>query len=120
MATSKVTYTPLNFPNGKKMFMDGRCHFGTIAIAAGDYPATGLPISLAGVLYGAPPNPYFGVIYSQSSGYVYFFDKVNQSIRIYQSAGSAAPLAEIATTTPSGVVSDATINAMFITELSAA
>lgn len=84
MALATATCTPLTFPNGKKLYTNGLALFGTAAVATGQYPANGIPISfvLHGV-YEGPPNPFFGELYSPSTGVQYEFDPVNQSLRIY-------------------------------------
>lgn len=116
MANSAATYTPNAFPKGHTDFLDKRGHFGTITISAGNYVTNGIPVSLAGVLYGAPPNPFWGYLDSPTSGYSYAFDPTNQSVRVYQCAGSGNPMTELTagSATPAGVTGD-TIQAMFVT-----
>lgn len=103
MATSKVTPAISHQDVGVSNVFDVR---GTLGVAAGDYPANGLPVSFAGFIQASSTPAPNSVTFSGLAGYVYVFDDVHQTIRAFQSAGSAAPLVEVATTTPSGVVSD--------------
>jgi hypothetical protein len=107
MSTSTVTLTINPYPNGRSNDFNHVTISGKVAIGAGDYPANGLPVSWATMDPPAGPTPIKPAhVESVSSGYVYRHDPVHGTIRIFQSAGSAAPLVEIATTTPGGVVSD--------------
>lgn len=108
MATSAVTVTVNPFPTGYDNTINTITIRGKLTIAAGDYPATGIPVAFNIKDASAVGNPICPVkLESPSSGFVYRWDMVNTSIRIWLT-GTAAndPLNEVSTTTPSGVVSD--------------
>lgn len=108
MANSTATPTVNNYPFGVDAEMQAIDLFGTIAIAAGSYPANGIPINFSGIkagANGAPKGP--ARIESASSGFIYRHDIAHGTVRIFVT-GTAAndPLNEVATTTPAAVVSD--------------
>jgi hypothetical protein len=80
---------------------------GLLAVAAGSYPANGLPVSFIGLLGVPNPQPRKNCTsITGLSGYVFIWDDGHQTLRIFESAGSAAPLVEVSTTTPTAVVND--------------
>jgi hypothetical protein len=107
MSTSVVTVALNRYPKADDLEIN-RVHLpGIITIAAGDYPANGIPISLAGI--PTPPGTVAVKINLESptSGFIYRYDRAHKTIRIFvQGAGEGDPLEEVATTTPAGVVSD--------------
>ena len=107
MATSAVTITVADYPNGVEYGREKVRIWGTLAVGAGDYPATGIPVEFSGIVLNANGDVIDGRLDSPSSGFVYVYDRVNKSIRIYVT-GTAAndPQNEVATTTPGGVVAD--------------
>lgn len=122
MAVSTCIFTENSFPSGRALARDKQIFFGIITIggASGTYPANGLPLNFTPGPPVSNTPPIYGDL-NGVAGYVYVFDPVHQTVRIYQSgveSASAAPLAELATnsTTPSGVTGD-TIQAMIITPL---
>lgn len=73
---------------------------GTLAVAAGSYPANGLPVSFVGFIQAsATPAPNSTWLHGLS-GYDYAFDDVHQTLRAYTGG------VEVTTTTPGAVVSD--------------
>lgn len=83
MANATSTFTINNFPKGKLIYQNKIGLLGTVAISTGAYPANGVPISFQGkgVYEGVPP--FYGDMYSPSTGIPYQFDPVNQSVRIF-------------------------------------
>ena len=120
MAASQATFTINTQPNGRTDNLDKREMFGTIAVsgAGGTYPANGLPLSFIGTGVYSQNPPFWGLIYG-IAGYLYVFDPVHQTLRIYLCGGSSSPLVEVATnaTTPAGVLTD-TIYARVIVDRS--
>ena len=106
MTTSVITVTINAYPNGIDNTVNHTRRFGSLAIATGDYPATGVPLSFTTLDPPVGTSPIDVYMHSCTTGYVYKYDPVNKSIRIFQSAGTAAPMVEISTTTPSGVYGD--------------
>jgi hypothetical protein len=107
MSNSASTITYNAFPKGIIPLDNAYKLYGTITIGSGTYPTNGVTLSFSTA--SSAPNiqePYAGVFWSPSSGYVYQFDPVHDTIRVYESAGSAAPLTEISGSTPSGVTGD--------------
>jgi len=105
MSNSAATFTVNPFPNGVDDRARFRELFGTVAISAGSYPANGIPVTqIDSDPYGS--NAPVWLEMQGVSGYVFIYDPTHVTIRIFESAGSAAPLTEVSTTTPSGVVSD--------------
>ncbi len=98
MALPALTVTVNPFPTGRDKTQMNLIVKGNIAIAAGGlYQTNGLPIALSGPEILTSKQPNWGEVYSPSSGYVYRFDPVNQTLRIYiMGAAVSDPLAELA------------------------
>lgn len=112
MANSTVTVTVNAYPDGfeisqnkARLFGDGTD--GKIAIGAGSYPVNGLPIDFSGLIAGINGDVVDARM-SGVAGYIYIYDRTHGTIRIFQTgAALSGPLAEIATTTPAAVTTDA-------------
>ncbi len=98
MALPTLTYTVNPFPTGRDKTQMNLIVKGSIAIAAGgDYQTNGLPIALSGPEILTSKQPNWGEVYSPSSGYVYAFDPVHQTLRIFSGGAAVSePLAELA------------------------
>lgn len=111
MADSTATVTVNAYPDGfevtnqkARLFGDGSD--GKIAITAGSYPATGIPVSFSGLIAGINGDTIDAQIHGLA-GYVYIYDRANKSIRIFETgAALSGPLEEVATTTPTAVTTD--------------
>lgn len=113
MANATATVTSAAFPDGKDLTFDHFHVYGTIAIAHGTYPAHGVPLTWDDQLMPGGLLPSWVSFQSAGSppgGFVYYYDKVNQTIRIYQSQNSAAtgtsPFSELSTVIPDAIVND--------------
>ena len=106
MTTSVVTSTVNAYPTGIDNTINHTIRIGHLHIGSGDYPATGIPLAFTDFEPPVGGDPIYVKMYSCTTGYMYFYDPVNKSIRIFQSAGTAAPLVELSTTTPAGVYGD--------------
>ena len=101
MGLPALTTTINPYPAGRDKTQKSQVYKGTVVIGSGgQYQTNGLPWTLssggAAVLTAGLPN--WVEMYSATTGYIYFYDPVHQSIRIYQSgveSASAAPLAEL-------------------------
>lgn len=101
MALPALTFNVLDYPSGKDSTASKIGVFGSLTIAAGGlYQTNGLPLSFAGAEFEpiSVDNavPVWASFYSPASGYLYFYDPVHQSLRIFENAGAAGPLAELA------------------------
>jgi hypothetical protein len=96
MATSKVTPAV----SSQDVAVSNIPVRGTLGVAAGDYPANGLPVSFVGFVQANPVPSKNSVLVSGLSGYEYAFDDVHQTLRAYLGG------TEVTTTTPGSVVSD--------------
>lgn len=98
MALPTLTFTVNPFPTGRDKTQMNLILKGTIGIASGgDYQTLGLPIALVGPEILTSKQPNWGEVYSPSTGYVYRFDPVNQTLRIYTGASAVSePMAELA------------------------
>ena len=98
MADATATVTVNAFPTGVDQTARFSHLYGTIAISTGGtYITNGLPLSWDSEFNVYTPGvPFQAYFYSIDSGFVYTWDNTNETIRIFQSAGSAAPLVEIA------------------------
>jgi len=83
---------------------------GTLAVGAGDYPSGGLTVNFANTEIKSSLPPITGFI-GGIAGYIYNYipgaTKNIGKLKILQApAGHTAPLDEVTTSTPGGVVSD--------------
>lgn len=109
MATAVVTTTVNSFPNGLDNTLDHLNVFGTFSVGAGTYITNGLPVTFTNPDVLSEYTPFFGEVYSPGSGYAYFFDPVNQTLRIFEGgAAVSTPMAELANAVniPAGVTGD--------------
>ena len=84
MANATATFTLNAFPHGRDLHQNHLALVGTIAISAsGDYPTNGIPISFVGPEVYTGIAPFWGNMYTVSSGLDYRFDPVHQTVRIY-------------------------------------
>lgn len=104
MATATVTVTVNSFPLG----VDQTGRFGhlygsgigggAITIATGGtYVTNGLPVTWnvpENIYSGNSGNPFYADL-AGTAGFLYIYDSSRNTIRIYQSAGSGAPFAEL-------------------------
>jgi hypothetical protein len=113
-----ATYTINPYPNGIANNFTSQRIKGTVTISSGTYPTGGYPApGNANVVWAAgsqeqvksllPPNElWFQSIAHPPSGYEYCWDQTANTMRIFQSAGSAAPMVEISGSVPAGVTGD--------------
>lgn len=114
MANSAATLTYNNWPSGKTNTVapSWQVVMGTVAVSAGNYVTNGLALTwkTSGFIpAGLSTTPAFVMFQTQAaSGYVYTWDLVHNTIRVFESAGTAAPLAELTGggATPAGVTGD--------------
>lgn len=106
-ATASVAVTA--FPDGYDNTLSHQWYLGTITVAAGNYPANGIPLTFNTADFLTSNTPTFGEILSASSGYTYRFDPTHQTVRIFvQGAAATDPMAEMTTgaAVPAGVTGD--------------
>lgn len=100
MALPVLTFAVSDYPSGKDQTHSKIKVYGTLGIAAGGaYQANGLPLDFAGAEFSPispdEANPVWAELYSPSSGYVYRYDPVHQTLRIFEEGGTAGPLLEL-------------------------
>ena len=99
MADATATVTVNAFPTGVDQTARFSHLYGTIAISTGGtYVTDGLPVTwdVAENIYsGNSGNPFYADMWGLA-GFLYVYDLTNNTIRIFQSAGSAAAFAELA------------------------
>lgn len=112
MPNATAAATLLAFPNGRRQYLNGVALRATIAVAAGNYPANGIPLSFdvdGAVPAGVADGFAYGTAYSPSSGFVYQLDPVHQTLRVFVTGTAAGdPLNELASAVavPAGVTGD--------------
>jgi len=80
---------------------------GTLAVGAGGYPVNGIPVVFSAVPGVTNLTPLANTVrLSGLAGFIYAFDDVHQTLRIFEAGASGTPLGEIITTTPASVVAD--------------
>ena len=101
MALPALTMTVSDYPAGKDQTFSKVVAYGTLAIGAGGlYQTNGLPLSFTGYEFApintASTNPVWAQFYSPSTGFLYRYDPVNLTLRIYEQTTVAGPLVELA------------------------
>jgi len=86
MSAASCSFSPNSYPYGKDETLNHARLEGTIAVAAGTYPANGIPVSFVSNLVSANVSPFVAWLESQSFGWVYKFDPTYQTMHIFQSA----------------------------------
>ena len=89
MAASVATYTANTFPKERLQYQNKIGLLGTIQLSSGTYPANGIPVSFVSKGVYTGNLPYWGQLYSPTTGIPYELDPVNQTVRIFQQ--SVAP-----------------------------
>lgn len=102
MANSTASVAVAAFPDGYDNTLSHQWYLGTITVAAGTYPANGIPLTFNTADFLTSNTPTFGEILSASSGYTYRFDPTNQTLRVFPqgltASGAAATTAVTAAT----------------------
>ena len=111
MANATATASLNAFPNGRDLTLNHIHALGTITVAAGDYPADGIPLSFGidGLIPADTSSFVIGRADSPSSGFIYRMDSVNQTLRIFTTGtASGDPLNELTSggAVPAGVTGD--------------
>lgn len=111
MATATATFTQYVYPNGLDETGRFERHIGTVAIQASPatYATGGLALSfLNESVKSNNPAQQVSIYSVAGSGYVYAYNASTGKVQIFQSAGSAAPLAELGngSAIPAGVSGD--------------
>lgn len=93
MANAIATVTYLAFPNGKDQTQRRELLYGNVGLSAGGlYPPNGIPLNWAALsasgaremILSSASQPQYCVFFSQAGGgYLYVFDVVHNTLRIF-------------------------------------
>ena len=86
MSLSTATFTLGAFPYGVDNTVKTIRFNGVTAIAAGTYPASGVPISAFSNPTGYMKSPFMAELESPVSGWIYKYDPTTQGIRIFETS----------------------------------
>lgn len=111
MAESVVTPVLSSYPQGVVNLGGSLQLSGTLTIGAGTYATNGLPCEFRTLAAGVSQSlaPVATELYSPSSGYIYQYDPVHLTVRIFLGGAAVSdPLAELGNgaTVPAGVTGD--------------
>ena len=114
MALPSLTTTINPFPSGRDKTQKWQIYKGKVAVGSGGlYATNGLPFALTGaaVLTSTPID--WMEMYSLTTGFIYKWDPVHQTIRVYEGASGSGTISAPALTmdsyTPAGTNSAPTI-----------
>ena len=114
MALPSLTTTINPFPSGRDKTQKWQIYKGKVAVGSGGlYATNGLPFALSGaaVLTSTPID--WMEMYSLTTGFIYKWDPVHQTIRVYEGASGSGTISAPALTmdsyTPAGTNSAPTI-----------
>ncbi len=109
MALPSLTTTINPFPSGRDKTQKWQIYKGKIAIGSGGlYATNGLPFALSGAAVLTTTPIDWMEMYSLTTGFIYKWDPVHQTIRVYEGASGSGTISAPALTmdsyTPAGSV----------------